>query len=166
MKNIKIITCTIAFLPSVAIAEKYATIINIKPNYSNITNYINEEFCINKERPIYDRSYYENTNGGDILTGMIIGGLLGKGATGKDKGAAAGAVLGGIIAGSPRKTKSRIIGYEPVKNCKVRKVPKTIRHIKNYTINYKWRGIIGSSYTHNHYSIGEQIPISININAK
>ena len=78
MKNIKIITCMIAFLPSVAIAEKYATIINIKPNYSNITNYINEKFCINKERPIYDRSYYEHTNGGDILTGMIIGGLLGK----------------------------------------------------------------------------------------
>ncbi len=97
---------------------------------------------------------------------MIIGGLLGKGATGKDKGAAAGAVLGGIIAGSPKKTKSRIVGYEPVKNCEVRKVPKTIRHIKNYTIDYKWRGIIGSSYTYNNYSIGDQIPISININAK
>jgi outer membrane lipoprotein SlyB len=31
------------------------------------------------------------------LTGMILGGLLGKGATGDDGGAAAGAVIGGII---------------------------------------------------------------------
>lgn len=34
---------------------------------------------------------------GGALTGMIIGGLLGKGATGDDGGAAAGAVIGGLI---------------------------------------------------------------------
>lgn len=39
------------------------------------------------------------SNGGDVLTGMIIGALIGKGATGNDKGAAAGAVIGGVIAG-------------------------------------------------------------------
>ena len=36
-------------------------------------------------------------SGGDVLGGMILGGLLGKGLTGDDGGAAAGAVLGGII---------------------------------------------------------------------
>lgn len=36
-------------------------------------------------------------NGGNILGGMIIGGLVGKGLTGDDGGAAAGAVIGGII---------------------------------------------------------------------
>lgn len=35
---------------------------------------------------------------GDILGGIIIGGLLGKGATGQDQGAAAGAIIGGMIA--------------------------------------------------------------------
>jgi len=34
---------------------------------------------------------------GGALAGMIIGGILGKGVTGKDNGAAAGAVIGGII---------------------------------------------------------------------
>ena len=34
---------------------------------------------------------------GGALMGMIIGGLIGKGATGQDQGAAAGAVLGGVI---------------------------------------------------------------------
>lgn len=40
-------------------------------------------------------------SGGDAasgaLMGMIVGGLIGKGATGQDNGAAAGAVIGGII---------------------------------------------------------------------
>lgn len=39
------------------------------------------------------------SNGGDVLTGMIIGGLIGKGATGTDDGAAVGAIIGGIAAG-------------------------------------------------------------------
>lgn len=38
------------------------------------------------------------SNGGDVLGGMIIGGLLGKGATGNDRGAAVGAIIGGAIA--------------------------------------------------------------------
>ena len=40
-----------------------------------------------------------SSNGGDVLTGMIIGALIGKGARGTDQGAAAGAVIGGVIAG-------------------------------------------------------------------
>lgn len=38
-----------------------------------------------------------NNAAGDALAGMIIGGLIGKGATGNDNGAAAGAVIGGMI---------------------------------------------------------------------
>lgn len=37
-------------------------------------------------------------SGGDVLGGMILGGLLGKGVTGNDDGAAAGAVFGAIIS--------------------------------------------------------------------
>lgn len=47
-------------------------------------------YAVNQSRP---------SNGGDVLTGMIIGALIGKGATGTDQGAAAGAVIGGVIAG-------------------------------------------------------------------
>lgn len=39
------------------------------------------------------------SNGGDVLTGMIIGAIIGKGVSGNDKGAAAGAIVGGVIAG-------------------------------------------------------------------
>lgn len=45
---------------------------------------------------------------GGALAGMIIGGLLGKGATGKDDGAAAGAVVGGIIGADRASRNSRL----------------------------------------------------------
>lgn len=47
----------------------------------------------------YNVSETRPSNGGDVLTGMIIGGLIGKGATGTDNGAAVGAIIGGIAAG-------------------------------------------------------------------
>jgi len=97
---------------------------------------------------------------------MIIGSLLGKGVTGKDKGAAAGAVLGGIIAADSRKANRVVVGYEPVKKCEAVNVPQTTRTIKNYKINYNWRGVRGSSYTYNNYSVGERVPISVSISAK
>jgi len=80
-----------------ALAETFATITNVRPNYQEVTTNQPITICNDVEVPIYG-----NTGGGasgaDVLGGMIIGGLLGKGVTGKDNGAAAGAVLGGIIA--------------------------------------------------------------------
>ena len=43
--------------------------------------------------------------------GMILGGILGKGVTGKDNGAVAGAVLGGVTLADNKKTKQVITGY-------------------------------------------------------
>ena len=60
---------------------------------------------------------------------MIIGGLLGKGATGDKDGAAAGAVLGGIIGadkGSRPRTERRIVGHEWVRQC-------------NQVVNYEYQ---------------------------
>ena len=51
---------------------------------------------------------------------MIIGGILGKGVTGKDDGAAAGAVIGGLIGadkGAKPKTKRVIVDYKDEKRC-------------------------------------------------
>lgn len=47
----------------------------------------------------YNVSENRPSNGGDVLTGMIVGALIGKGAVGTDQGAAVGAVIGGVIAG-------------------------------------------------------------------
>ena len=48
--------------------------------------------CDNIEVPIYEYRN-KNSNSGDVLGGMIIGGLIGKGITKKDNGAAVGAVI-------------------------------------------------------------------------
>lgn len=44
-------------------------------------------------------SHVRPSNGNDVLAGMIVGALIGKGATGNDQGAAIGAVIGGVTAG-------------------------------------------------------------------
>lgn len=96
------------------IEDVYATVVEQTP--------YTRQVCQNVEVPIYGTVTRQGSgaNGGDVLTGMIIGGLLGKGATGKDNGAAAGAVLGGIIAADKAnkpKTETVITGYKTERQC-------------------------------------------------
>lgn len=73
--------------------------------------------CVTVDVPIYGTVQGQGASGGDVLTGMIIGGLLGKGATGKDNGAAAGAVIGGIIAADKKNSQKVITGYRQEQRC-------------------------------------------------
>ena len=95
------------------IEDVYATVIESTP--------YTRQVCNNVEVPIYGTITRQGSaTGGDVLSGMIIGGLLGKGATGKDDGAAAGAVLGGIIAAdraNKPKTETVITGYKTERQC-------------------------------------------------
>ena len=95
------------------IEDIYATVVESTP--------YTQQVCQNVEVPIYGTVTRQGSaNGGDVLTGMIIGGLLGKGATGKDNGAAAGAVIGGIIAADKAnkpKTETVITGYKTERHC-------------------------------------------------
>ena len=78
------------------------------------SNPITERRCQDVEVPIYQQG--GGASGADVLGGMIIGGLLGKGATGKDNGAAAGAVIGGIIA-ADKGNQRRVSGYRLERQC-------------------------------------------------
>ena len=60
--------------------------------------------------PIYEQRKRQ-TRGSDVLGGAIIGGLLGKGLTGQDNGAAFGALAGGMFAADANRTENVIVGY-------------------------------------------------------
>ena len=90
----------------------------------NVTDYYNnvvvstpheKRLCEEYQVPIYGQQ--GSVDGGDVLMGMIIGGLLGKGVTGQDNGAAAGAVFGGVIA-ADKANKTVIQGYKTETKCR------------------------------------------------
>jgi len=145
--------------------DNYATITNVTPNYNTqvIRNPVQE--CQIIDVPVYGR-VGGGASGSDVLGGMIIGGLLGKGVTGNDKGAAAGAVLGGIISADKNQGKQQIVGYRQEQQCNTYYTEERVNTIKNYTIRYEWNGVVGKSFTYNRYNVGDRIPVSVSINAK
>ena len=87
-----------------------------EPIYTQVSTQQPRQQCGIVDVPIYGNAG-GGASGGDVLTGMIIGGLLGKGITNKDNGAAAGAVIGGVIAADKGKGKQVIVGYERKRQC-------------------------------------------------
>ena len=145
--------------------DNHATITNVTPNYNTqvIRNPVQE--CQIIDVPVYGR-VGGGASGSDVLGGMIIGGLLGKGVTGNDKGAAAGAVLGGSISADKNQGNQQIVGYRQEQQCNTYYTEERVNTIKNYTIRYEWNGVVGKSFTYNRYNVGDRIPVSVSINAK
>jgi uncharacterized protein YcfJ len=111
----KVLTTFIAmaFVASPAFAE------TVQDHYKTVYDRIpyTETVCNIVDVPIYG-NVGGGASGTDVLTGMIIGGLIGKGVTDKDKGAAAGAVIGGMIAADKKQSKEGIVGYRQEERCK------------------------------------------------
>mgnify|MGYP006118567959 CR=1 FL=1 len=147
---------------------EYATVTSVKPRWENVSVNIPVTKCKDVEVPIYSMQqlHSDGATGGDVLTGMIIGGLLGKGITGKDNGAAAGAVFGGVIAADKGQGSERVItGYSLERRCTNIDRYETQERIKNFRISYELDGTYGQSYTYNRYRVGDRIPVSISIQA-
>lgn len=141
----------------------YATITSIEPRYETVWE--NQTQCQDVQVPIYGTVQGGGANGGDVLAGMIIGGLLGKGATGNDRGAAAGAVLGGVIAGDGGGSRQVITGYQWQTQCNQVAQQTRVNRIKNYFIQFQWNGHSGSAYTYNNYNVGQTIPATVSVKA-
>lgn len=168
MKGLYATAAALSLVATTAYAEtRYATVTHVKTNYETVWQNVPTTQCQDVEVPIYGTVQGQGATGGDVLAGMIIGGILGKGVTGKDDGAAAGAVMGGIIAADKKNKNKRVVtGYKIERQCSEVLVRQETRQVKNYRITYKWDGITGRSYTYNQYSVGDRIPVSVSIVAQ
>jgi len=167
MKKLLITTAVLFATATTAFATEYARITKIEPRYQTTYQNVPRTQCQDVEVPIYGTVQGGGASGGDVLTGMIIGGLLGKGVTGKDDGAAAGAVLGGVIAADKgNQTRQVITGYTTERQCSEVMVRQEVNQIKDYRITFEWNGVYGSAYTYNNYSVGQRIPVEVNLRAK
>jgi uncharacterized protein YcfJ len=167
MKKLLITTAVLFATATTAFATEYARITQIEPRYQTTYQNVPRTQCQDVEVPIYGTVQGGGASGGDVLAGMIIGGLLGKGVTGKDDGAAAGAVLGGVIAADKgNQTRQVITGYTTERQCSEVMVRQEVNQIKDYRITFEWNGVYGSAYTYNNYSVGQRIPVEVNLRAK
>ena len=168
MKKLLVAAAFIGLAP-IANAEAYAIITHVEPNYENVRVNVPTTSCRDVEVPIYGVVQRGGASGGDVLTGMIIGGLLGKGITGKDNGAAAGAVFGGMVAADKKRNNTHsqrvITGYQLDRQCSRVSRWETQERLKNYLITYNWNGTYGQNYTLNHYQVGDKIPITVTLQA-
>jgi hypothetical protein len=123
MKKLVSIAAVLSMFGSVAFAEGAWTsgeVIASKPIVRSQIVEVPNQVCEKKMVPIYGSvSSGRTTTGGDVLAGMIVGGLIGKGVSGNDRGAAVGAILGGMAsADSNRNTQQRVItGYQEHNAC-------------------------------------------------
>ena len=146
-----------------AAAEK-AIITEVEPNWTQVTRNVPVETCNMAQVPIYEQVTGQGATGLDVLFGALFGGLAGKALTDKDEGAAAGAVIGGVVAAEAgRAPQLRIVGYENKEICTTRYVNRTESVVKDYTIYYEWQGQYGSSIVKQQYFVDDYVDVNVSI---
>ena len=110
-----IVIATLIAGPALA-GEPYNITIEDKYEYYSESVPETKRVCNTVKVPVYG-TVSSGASGGDVLGGMLLGGILGKVVTGKDKGAAAGAVIGGIASAEHNRSKKVVTGYHDEKQC-------------------------------------------------
>lgn len=151
MKYLTLITALVAATPAVAetvkaeVSHQYVTVFESVP-------YTRKE-CVMVDVPVYGTVEKKGNAAEGAFLGMILGGLAGKGITGDDGGAAAGAVMGGIIGAdqaSKPKPNTEIIGYRSERQCDQVTYYKDVeREVYDYSI-ITWKQN-GQTYTTTFY---------------
>jgi len=146
-----------------AAAEK-AIITEVEPNWTQVTRNVPVETCNMAQVPVYENVQGQGATGLEVLFGALFGGLAGKAITDKDEGAAAGAVIGGVVAAEAgRAPQLRIVGYENKEICTTRYVNRTESVVKDYTIYYEWQGQYGSSIVKQQYFVDDYVDVNVSI---
>ena len=150
-------------------SELNAIVTQVEPNYETITEYTPVKICREEQVPIYGNNTQGQSDAGNVLLGMILGGVSGKIITGEDGGAAVGAIAGGLIGANNNNNNSStgtIVGYRTVQSCSTENRQTSSTELRNYKITYNFYGAIGSSYSYNNYNLGDNIPVHVSVTAK
>ena len=120
MKKLVTIAAVLSMFGSAAFANQVtATVVDMRETYRDVVKQVPVQSCQTIDVPIYKEVVTGGgASSGDVLGGMIIGGILGKGVSGNDKGAAAGAILGGMVAADKKQQRETVIvGYRQQQQC-------------------------------------------------
>ena len=167
-KLITAVAITSLSASSLLAAELNAIVTQVEPNYETVTEYTPVKICRDEQVPIYGNAPQGQSDAGNVLLGMILGGVSGKVITGDDGGAAIGAIAGGLIGANNNNnnTARPIVGYQTLQSCTTENRQSNSTKLRNYKITYNFYGAIGSSYSYNNYNLGDNIPVYVNVTAK
>ena len=104
----------------------HAPVISVQENYSTQRVSNPQRVCETVEVPVY--GYVgggSGATGGDILTGAIIGGIIGNNIKGEKNGGAAGAIIGGMLGNAHGNNRSKgqqvVTGYRTEQRCSMQR---------------------------------------------
>lgn len=117
MKKISAVAATAIALASPVYAEGKLTDVRVFDHTKTmrVSTPTTQRVCENMDVPIYGTTTQQGNASGGALIGMILGAAGGKAVTGNDKGAAIGAIMGGLVGadkGSQPKQSQTIVGYK------------------------------------------------------
>jgi uncharacterized protein YcfJ len=139
-----------------------ATVTDVAVMKSRVAESVPTSTCETVRVPITE-TRRQGGSGGDALAGMIIGGLIGKGATGNDQGAAVGAVIGGMM-GAEGSSYQVVTGYRNEQQCYETYTTQWREVIGGYEVDYTWNGLSGSVVTDTSYRVGDTILVNVTMN--
>ncbi len=112
--------CNSYSYPGLTISVEGAKITDFYKNQT-VFEQVPFQSCSIQKVPVYGK-IQSQPDVGAVVGGAVLGGIIGKAVTKKDRGAAVGAIVGGALANENQKTKTTtgIVGYEDRQKCETK----------------------------------------------
>ena len=112
--------CNSYSYPGLTISVEGAKITDFYKNQT-VFEQIPFQSCSTQKVPVYGK-IQSQPDVGAVVGGAVLGGIIGKAVTKKDRGAAVGAIVGGALANENQKIKTTtgIVGYEDRQKCETK----------------------------------------------
>lgn len=153
-----ILTATLLALSSTPVlADSYntqnmVTILEVIPRYTEHPREIVQQVCYQEQIPVRRHS-----DGGDVLTGALIGGAIGN-QFGSGDGKDAMTILGAIVGANAGSNSRPVVGYETVQNCHNEVTVDYVTEFSHYTVIFLERGQRYRVDTTYDFFVGEKVP--------